>query len=60
MCNSNYYHNFALMKDVIKCPYCGKILARYEDVVGRGDLYLFCKRCKKERHIQIATLSLDR
>lgn len=48
------------MKDVIKCPDCGKILARYEDVVGRGDLYLFCKRCREEKHIQIATLSLDR
>lgn len=48
------------MKDAIKCPHCGKILARCEDVVGRGDLYLFCKRCREEKLIQIAALSLDR
>lgn len=48
------------MKAVILCPYCGKILGRYEDVRGEGDLYLFCKRCKKERHISIRRISLDR
>lgn len=48
------------MKPEICCPYCGKVLARYEDVVGKGDLYLFCKRCRKERHISIARISLDR
>ena len=58
--NSNYYHNFALVKGNILCPHCGKVLGRYEDVRGEGDLYLFCKRCKRERYISIRRMSLDR
>lgn len=52
-------YNFAEMKDVIRCPYCGKILGKHEDVRGSGDLYLWCKQCRKERHIPIKRLSLD-
>lgn len=54
------------MKGVVYCPSCiekgvkPKVLAKYEDVVGRGDLYLFCKKCKKEVRVRIDDISLDR
>ena len=47
------------MRGEILCPYCRKILGKYEDVHGDGELYLYCKRCKKERRILIKKLSLD-
>ncbi len=53
------------MKGNIFCPKCReagrkpKILGKYEDVVGKGDLYLFCKVCKKEVHIKVEDISLD-
>lgn len=53
------------MKGDIHCPRCKalgrkpKLLARYEDVVGRGTIYLFCKKCGKEIPIDIRTFSLD-
>lgn len=54
------------MKGVILCPKCqatGRkpcVLGKYEEVRGRGDLYLWCKKCKKEICIRIEELSLDR
>lgn len=62
------------MKSDIICPECmernrrvpaerrwkPQVLGKYEDVVGRGDLYLFCKKCRKEIHIRIDSISLDR
>lgn len=53
------------MKHEILCPECrkagrkGKILAKCEDLNGRGDLYLFCKVCKKEVHIKMEDISLN-
>ncbi len=54
------------MKGDIYCPQCAekgrkpKLLGRYEDLVGRGTVYLFCKRCGKEIPIDIRKYSLDR
>lgn len=54
------------MKGLILCPYCAergrkpKVLGKYEDFVGRGDLYLFCKVCKREVLIKAESISLDR
>lgn len=54
------------MKELIYCPRCKeqgrkpKVLAKYEDVVGRGQLYLFCKVCKREVMIDVGSISLDR
>lgn len=48
------------MKGEIHCPYCGKMLGKYEDVRGSGSLYLFCKRCGKERYVAIRLLSVER
>ncbi len=54
------------MKAYIYCPRCReagrkpKILGKYEDVVGRGDIYLYCKSCKREIHIKVEDISLDR
>lgn len=54
------------MKGLILCPKCleegrkPKVLGKYEDVTGKGDLYLFCKVCRKEVHIQIEDISLDK
>lgn len=54
------------MKAGIYCPRCAelgrkpKLLAKYEDLVGRGTVYLFCKRCGKEIPIDIRKYSLDR
>lgn len=54
------------MKGDILCPKCQAIgrkpcvLGKYEEVRGRGDLYLWCKKCKKEIHIRIEDISLDR
>ena len=53
------------MKAELYCPRCkaighkGKLLAKYEDVVGRGTLYLYCKRCGKEIPIDLRDISLD-
>lgn len=53
------------MKGAIYCPRCialgrkPKLLAKYEDVVGRGNVYLWCKRCSKEVQIQLKDISLD-
>ena len=47
------------MKGIILCPRCKelgrkpKLLAKYEDIVGRGTVWLFCKRCGKEIRINI-------
>lgn len=54
------------MKGNIYCPRCMeqgrklKLLGKHEDVRGSGDLWLFCKSCKKEVHIRIEDISLDR
>lgn len=48
------------MKGDIHCPKCDKIIGKYEDVIGRGDLYLYCKRCRKEVRIPIEQISIDR
>ncbi len=54
------------MKEIIFCPRCKEkgykpvMLAKYEDVVGRGDLYLWCKRCKREIHLKVDEISLDK
>lgn len=55
------------MKGEILCPKCReagrrpKILGKYEDVTGvKGDLFLFCKVCKKEVRIPLESISLDR
>lgn len=53
------------MKGNIYCPRCSelghkpKILGKYEDVVGRGTVYLWCKRCGKEIPIDLRSISLD-
>lgn len=61
------------MKGEIICPKCighnehvprerrckPQVLGKYEDIVGKGDLYLYCKKCRKEIHIRIDDLSLD-
>ena len=60
------YYNFADMKDDILCPHCielgrkPQLLGKYEDVVGRGDIYLWCKKCRREIRINIKDISLDR
>lgn len=52
--------------DRILCPRCialgrkPKLLGRYEDIVGRGTVWLFCKKCGKEIPIDIRKYSLDR
>lgn len=54
------------MKGVIFCPECKakgrkpKILGKYEDFRGKGDLYLWCKRCCKEIRIKAEDISLDK
>lgn len=54
------------MKGNVYCPRCKeqgrkpKILAKYEDVVGKGDLYLYCKVCKREVLVKVESISLDR
>lgn len=62
------------MKREIVCPSCirrnkyrpkenqhkPQVLGKYEDVVGRGDLYLWCKACRKEIHIRVDNISLDK
>lgn len=54
------------MKDNIYCPRCiregrrPKILAKYEDVAGKGDLYLYCKQCKREVLVRVESISVDR
>lgn len=53
------------MKGEIYCPRCAelgrkKLLAKYEDVRGvEGDLYLYCKVCKKEVRIPLESISLS-
>lgn len=64
--NQLIIYNFARMKGLILCTSCiekgrkPKVLGKYEDFVGRGDLYLWCKRCGKEIHIKAQDISLDR
>lgn len=62
------------MKGDVICPSCIRrnkyrprenqhqpcVLGKYEDVIGRGDLYLWCRKCRKEIHIRIEDISLDR
>lgn len=54
------------MKGDILCPRCiekgrkPKVLGKYEEVRGKGDIYLWCKRCNKEVHIKIEDISLDK
>ncbi len=54
------------MKCVIYCPHCKEqgrkpaLLGKYEDVAGRGDVYLWCKKCKKEIRIKIEDISVSR
>lgn len=53
------------MRASILCPRCieagrkPEVLAKYEDVFGRGDLWLWCRACKKDVHIYISNISLD-
>lgn len=53
------------MKGVILCPRCQaigrtpRILGKYEDIVGRGTVYLWCKSCHKSIPIDIRSISLD-
>ena len=54
------------MKGEVLCPRCKELgrkqllLFKYEDVRGKGDLYVWCKRCRKEIRIPIESISLDR
>lgn len=54
------------MKKSVMCPRCGELgrkqllLFKCEDVVGRGDLYVWCRKCRKEIRIPIESISLDR
>lgn len=47
------------MKGSILCPHCAelgrtpKVLGKYEDLRGAGDVYLWCKRCRREVRIRI-------
>lgn len=36
------------MKVEIKCPNCGKLLAKKEEGIYINGIYLYCKLCKKE------------
>lgn len=50
----------------ILCPKCAehgrkqRLLFKCEDVRGRGDLYVWCKGCRKEIRIPIESISLDK
>lgn len=54
------------MKGVILCPRCQalgyrpKVLGKYEEIRGKGNLFLWCKRCSKEICINIDGISLDK
>lgn len=62
------------MKGEIICPKCleynehvpkekrckPQVLGKYEDVVGKGSFYIWCKKCRKEIHIKIEDISRDR
>ena len=54
------------MKGDILCPRCRElgrkpcVLAKHEEVRGRGDLYFWCKKCRKEVRIRVEDISLDR
>lgn len=54
------------MKQDVFCPRCQRfgrnetLLFRHEDVIGKGDLYLWCKRCRREIRIPIERFSLNR
>lgn len=41
------------MKKNIICPDCGKMLCRLDDSGKLEKVYLYCKRCKKEKYIEI-------
>lgn len=53
------------MKGEILCPRCiergqkPKVLGKYEDLTGRGNVYLWCKSCRKEIRIDVRDISLD-
>ena len=34
-------------------------LGKYEDVIGRGNVWLWCKRCRREIPIRLDSISLD-
>lgn len=57
---------FADMKGEVYCPRCKALgrkqplLFKYEEVRGTGNLYVWCKRCRKEIRIPIEEISLDR
>lgn len=54
------------MKGEILCPRCKehgrkpKVLAKYEDVAGKGILCLYCKQCRMEIRIKVEDIGLDR
>lgn len=53
------------MKKEIMCPECrnagrkGKVLAKCEDLNGKGDLYLFCKVCKREVLVRVEDIGVN-
>lgn len=52
------------MKQEVLCPRCRALgrnetlLFRHEDVIGKGYLYLWCKRCRREIRIPIECLNI--
>lgn len=57
---------FADMKGDILCPHCidcgrkSPLLGKYEDIRGTGELFLWCKKCKREVRINLDSLSVDK
>lgn len=54
------------MKGNIYCPRCveegrkPKILGKYEDLMGVGEIYLWCKNCRQEIRISIKDIGINR
>lgn len=52
------------MKAEVLCPRCKELgrkqplLFKHEDVRGEGDLYVWCKRCRKEIRISLESISV--
>jgi transcription elongation factor Elf1 len=44
------------MKRKIKCPVCGKWLFSVENKTTKVTVYIWCRRCQKERKIDIESL----